>query len=80
MKYKLKSLIEITAEKKYITILKKILKDEDKKIGKRAIFNFKEKEKKIIIEIKAEDAIALKTAISAITTILQLTENTINIK
>ncbi len=80
MKYTLKSFIEINSEEEYITILKKILKDEDKKIGKRATFNFKEKEKKIIIEIKAKDATALKTAISAITTMLQLAENALNIK
>ena len=98
MKYLLKSNIEIELEEeKYLEILKKILEDEDKKIGKRAEFTFKEKELlegkkikknnkktnipyKIMIEIKAKDATALKTAISAITTIIQLTENALNIK
>ncbi len=82
MKFKIKSEIEITVEKnkeKYIEILKKILEDEDKKIGKRAEFDF-EKKDKIIIKVKAKDAIALKTAISAITTILQLVENALNIE
>ncbi len=85
MKFKIKSEIEISFEEKkykknYIEILKKILKDEDKKIGKRAEFDFEKKENKIIIKIKAKDAIALKTAISAITTILQLVENALNIE
>ena len=80
--YELASTITVTASEKELDLLIAILDDEEQRIGSRAGYTARREAERIVIDVHATDATALKTAISAISAIIRTTEemNTIGEK
>lgn len=73
-RFKLSSTILVEGERTDIEALVAVLEDETRTIGKRASFSFESSVDAVTIRVHAEDAVALKTAISALSTLIRLVE------
>lgn len=71
MKYSAKIIVRGDEE-----LIKRGFGPEEKNIGKRAKYSIKTKKDKIEFEITAKDAVALKTALNAVTNLLSVIEKT----
>ena len=80
--YDLVSTITIRAGEDELDLLFAVLQDENARIGSRAVYTARREAERIIIDVHASDATALKTAISAISAVIRTTEemNTIGEK
>jgi tRNA threonylcarbamoyladenosine modification (KEOPS) complex Pcc1 subunit len=72
--YELVSTITIRAPEEELDLLITILDDEEKQVGSRAVYTATREAERIAIDVHATDAIALKTAISAVCAIIRTAE------
>lgn len=73
-RYELVSSITVSASAEDLEVLAAVLEDEERRVGSRASFALVREDDRLVIEVRASDATALKTAISAISAIIRTAE------
>ncbi|MFT4309813.1 MAG: KEOPS complex subunit Pcc1 [Candidatus Woesearchaeota archaeon] len=60
---------------KSLDVLEAVLSDEDRRIGNRSGYSYERKTDSIIINLHANDAIALKSIVSSVATLIKIVED-----
>lgn len=63
-----------------IDVLEAVFSDENKKVGKRAEYDYSRQDDKIDITVHANDSVALKAAISALASVITLVEKGLDVE
>ena len=78
--FNLKATVNVDSAPENIDVLEAVLSDENTKVGKRAEYVFERKGDVISISVNANDSVALKAAISAVSSVITLVEKGLDIE